>query len=245
MKKQISNNIDKDIFGMALKAWYIEKDPTDIVVHSPDFDDDIIAVPYLFRDYKDMPLLEKKALENCSGRVLDVGCGAGSHSLYLQNKKNLQVTGIDISPGAIEVASSRGLQDVRKINFFDLQDEKFDTLLFIMNGTGVIGKLDNLDNFFEHSRKLLHPDGKIIIDSSDLRYLFDQDKDGGIWIEMDAQYYGELEFSISYKRETSSPFNWLYLDQNIFNIAAQKSKFNFTLLKEGKHFDYLAELKPV
>ena len=245
MKKHTSDKQSKDIFGTAIKAWYYHQDKTDIIVHSPDFDDDVIEVPYLFRDYKKMPVIERTALDNCTGRVLDVGCGAGSHGLYLQNNKKLPVTGIDISHGAIEVAKERGLKDARNLNFFELENESFDTLLFLMNGTGIIGQLKNLDHFFDQCKSLLAPGGKILIDSSDLRYLFDEDEDGGIWIEMDSDYYGELEFSVSYKNDVSETFNWLYLDFKILSIAAAKSGFSCELIKEGEHYDFLAELKPL
>jgi SAM-dependent methyltransferase len=243
MKKQSSSKQKNDIFGMALNSFYFDKDEAGIVVHSPDFDDDIIPVHYLFREYEEMPLLEKTALDNSRGRVLDVGCGAGSHALYLQIKKKLDVTAIDISPGAIEIAKIRGLVDARNINYFDLKEEKFDTIILLMNGTGIIQKLDNLDNFFEHSKTLLNPGGKILIDSSDLRYLFDEDEDGGIWVDMDSPYYGELEFTLSYKDRLSAPFNWLYLDFNMLDLAAAKMNFKCELLREGEHFDYLASLQ--
>lgn len=245
MKNQQSDKPVKDVFGTAIKAWHYHKDPTNIVVHSSDFDDDTIEVSYLFRDFSKMPPIEKNALENCTGRVLDIGCGAGSHALYLQNKKNLQVTGIDISAGAIEVAKERGLKDARHLNFFDLKDEKYDTLLLLMNGTGIIGKLKYLDDFFKHSREFLAPEGRILIDSSDLRYLFDEDEDGGIWVEMDSDYYGELEFTISYKDEVSNPFPWLYIDFKMLSLAAAKNGFSCTMIREGEHYDYLAELKPL
>lgn len=245
MKKQPSYKSGNDVFGTAIKAWYNNQDPTNIGVHSPNFDDDIIEVSYLFRDFKEMPSIEKKALEICSGRVLDIGCGAGSHAIYLQNKRNLPVTGIDISEGAIAIAKKRGLQDARNLNFYDLKNEKYDTLLFLMNGTGIIGKLKNLDQFFKHSRELISPGGKILIDSSDLRYLFDGDEDGGIWVEVDSDYYGELKFTISYKNEISEPFNWLYIDFKILSLAAEKNGFSCKLISEGVHYDYLAELKPL
>lgn len=241
MKKQQSNK-NKDIFGMAIKAWYHEKDPTDIVVHSPDFDDDVIPVHYLFRDFKEMPPLEKKALTASKGRVLDIGCGAGSHALYLQNNRNLQVTAIDVSPGAVEIAGERGLNDVRNIDFFELKDEKYDTILLLMNGTGIIGRLENLKFFFDHITSLLNPGGKILIDSSNLSYLFDADEDGGIWVDMEEGYYGEMTFTISYKNEISQEFPWLYLDFNTLEMAAFQNGFACKLLKEGEHYDYLAEL---
>ncbi len=234
-----------DVFGKAISAYYHDKDETPILVHSPDFDDDEIQVPYLFRGFKGMPKLEQLALEKASGKVLDAGCGAGSHSLYLQNEKKLEITAIDISEGALEICKLRGIKDVRKLDYFDLKNEQFDTILLLMNGTGIIGKLENLDRFFEHSRSLLSKNGQIIIDSSDLSYLFDPDEDGGIWIDPDAPYYGELEFSISYKGEASPPFNWLYIDATTLANAAEGNNFSFEILKKGEHYDYLAILKPI
>ncbi|MFD1095270.1 class I SAM-dependent methyltransferase [Salegentibacter chungangensis] len=234
---------DKDIFGKAISAYYHKKDPTDIIVHSPDFEDDVIPVPYLFRGYKEMPALERLALKNTRGKVLDVGCGAGSHSLYLQNEKKLEVTSIDTSNGAIEVCKLRGLKNAQKIDFFDLKNEKFDTILLLMNGSGIIGKLRNLDKFFEHCRQILKKDGQILMDSSDLSFLFDQDEDGGIWVDA-ASYYGELSFSISYKGERSDYFDWLYIDYDSLELAASKHGFKCELLRKGEHYDYLARLQP-
>ncbi|WP_010229605.1 class I SAM-dependent methyltransferase [Gillisia marina] len=245
MKKQESSKAVVDVFGKAISAYYYEKEETPILVHSPDFDDDEILVPYLFRDFKEMPELEQAALEKATGKVLDVGCGAGSHALFLQNEKKLEVTAIDISKGALEICKLRGIKDVRKIDYFDLKNEQFDTILLLMNGTGIIEKLKNLDKFFQHSKTLLSKNGQILIDSSDLSYLFDPDEDGGIWIDPDAPYYGELEFSISYKGEQSAEFPWLYLDFNSLALAAQKNNFSCELVKKGEHYDYLAILKPL
>ncbi|WP_037316475.1 bifunctional 2-polyprenyl-6-hydroxyphenol methylase/3-demethylubiquinol 3-O-methyltransferase UbiG [Salegentibacter sp. Hel_I_6] len=235
----------KDIFGKAISAYYHQKDETDIQVHSPDFDDDIIPVPYLFRGYAEMPPLEKKALQLAKGRVLDVGCGAGSHSLYLQQEKKLEVMAIDTSKGAIEVSRLRGINDAQNIDFFELKNEKFDTIVMLMNGSGIIGKLKNLDKFFKKSKELLNPGGKILLDSSDLSYLFDRDEDGGIWIDSEAPYYGELEFKVTYKGESSDYFDWLYIDFQTLKFAAETNNFSCNLIKKGEHFDYLAELQPL
>lgn len=235
---------DKDIFGKAISSWYHKKDKADIYVHSPDFDDDIIPVSYLFRDFAEMPPLEQKALQLCTGRILDVGSGAGSHSLYLQEQKNLKVTAIDTSAGAVEITGLRGVKEVKNIDFFKLKDEKFNTILMLMNGSGIIGRLANLDSFFDQARNLLTSDGKILMDSSDLQFLFEKDKDGGFWVDPGAGYYGEMQFQVSYKDEKSKPFNWLYIDFNSLQLAAEKNKFSCRLIKEGEHFDYLAELKP-
>ncbi|MCF4100958.1 class I SAM-dependent methyltransferase [Gillisia sp. M10.2A] len=242
MKKQDTNK-EVDVFGKAISAYFHYKDETEIIVHSPDFDDDTIPVPYLFREYKEMPALEKEALKNSYGKVLDIGCGAGSHALYLQEIKKLDVKAVDISPGAIEICKERGIRNTENIDYFKLKNEKFDTILLLMNGTGIIEKMNQLDRFFQHTKSLLKENGQVLIDSSDLSYLLDPDEDGGIWVDPNEPYYGELEFSMSYKGETSSSFNWLYLDFNSLELAAAKNGFSCTLVKKGKHYDYLAQLK--
>ena len=231
-----------DIFGKAMKAFFLDADEEEIVVQSPDFDDDHIPLPYLFRDLEEMPPLEKAALKKCSGKILDVGCGAGSHSMYLQEERKLSVTAIDTSPGAIEVCRLRGIRYTRNVAFEDLSGDKFDTILLLMNGTGIVGRLNKLDDFFRKLRELLNPEGQVLIDSSDLSYLFVPDEDGGIWVNAADGYYGELKYRLMYKGETSSSFDWLYLDFNSLSLAASKNGFNCELLKEGEHYDYLAKL---
>lgn len=184
-----------------------------------------------------MPPIEQKALDECKGEVLDVGCGAGSHSLYLQQHRNLKVKAIDTSEGAVEIARLRGLQNVQQEDFFKLKDERFDTILMLMNGSGIIGELENLQNFFEHSRSILTENGQILMDSSDLIYLFDED------ISETDQYYGEFEFSISYKNLQSDNFKWLYIDPELLKKYAKENGFECDILQTGDNYDYLAALK--
>jgi cyclopropane fatty-acyl-phospholipid synthase-like methyltransferase len=198
-------------------------------------------VAYLFRSYKEMPKLEKKALQLSKGKVLDVGCGAGSHSLYLQNDKNLEVTSIDISENAIQSCQLRGLKNAKVQNILDLGNEKFDTILLLMNGTGIFGTLAETSKYLLKLKSLLAPNGQILIDSSDIIYMFDEDEDGSKWITADG-YYGELTFTISYKNQTEEAFPWLYLDYNTLQNAAFDNGLQCELLEKGKHFDYLASL---
>jgi len=230
-----------DIFGLAVADYYFNNKPENILVHAEDFDDDEIPTEYLFRSFEEMPLLEQKALQLASGKVLDVGCCAGSHAIFLQQKK-LEVKAIDISEGAVKVAELRGVGNVKVQDFFQLKNEKFDTILLLMNGSGIIGKLNNLTAFFSHATSLLNPNGKILLDSSDLYYLFDADEDGGIWVDPD-QYYGELSYSISYKGKVSEKFNWLYIDFDSLSLAAESNGFTCELVQKGEHYDYLAMLK--
>ncbi len=227
---------NKDIFGTAIKAFYEDNDTTDIIVHSPDFEDDSIPIEYLFRNFENMPEIEQKALKLCKGRVLDVGSGAGSHALYLQNNKNLSVKAIDTSEGAIEIAKKRGLENAICEDFFKMKDEKFDSILLLMNGSGIIGNLNNLEHFFNHVQSMLTPGGKVIMDSSDLIYLFDDEL-----IESD-KYYGELEFSLSYKGLKSDSFTWLYIAPELLMEHAAKHNFDCEIILTGDNYDFLASL---
>ncbi|WP_298524927.1 methyltransferase domain-containing protein [uncultured Christiangramia sp.] len=230
---------NKDIFGKAIAGYYKEKDETPITVHSPDFENDEIPVAYLFRDFEEMPKLEQEAIKLCKGSILDVGCGAGSHALYLQNERKLEVKAIDTSSGAIEIAKERGLNNAVAQDFYKISSERFDSILMLMNGTGIIGKLDNIDDFLQHCHELLNDNGQLILDSSDLIYLFDDE-----FIDSE-EYYGELTYELSYKGETSDPFDWLYVDKEILQKAANNNNFSCEIVFEGEHYDYLAILKKV
>jgi len=234
--------IDKDIFGEAIKDFYNKKYQEDIIVQAPDFDDDSIPIPYLFRTYPEMPAIEQKALDLAYGNVLDVGCGAGSHSLYLQQEKKLTVTAIDISQGAIEICKKRGVINAKVQDIYQLTETtQYDTLLFLMNGSGIIGKLSNIDIFFLQIKNLSKPGGQILIDSSDISYLFTEE-DGSFWVDASAGYYGEMQYKLRYKRQTSDWFDWLYIDYNTLQNAANANGFLCELILQGENNDYLAKL---
>lgn len=232
-----------DIIGMALLDYQNERYSEDIVTYSSLDEEDIIPLPYLFRNFDGMPLLEQKALEFCKGKVLDIGCGAGSHTLYLQ-EKGFEVFALDNSKGAIETCIQRGIVNTELFDFYDFKEATFDTLLLLMNGLGLAEKLGNLDRFFSHLRSLLKPNGQILVDSSDIIYMFEEDKDGGRWLPDTTKYYGEVEFTMTYKGKTSDSFSWLYCDFNTLQRAAAAYNFDCELLLEGEHYDYLARLRP-
>jgi hypothetical protein len=110
-----------------------------------------------------------------------------------------------------------------------------------MNGTGIFGTLNETPKFLQKLKSLLNPNGQILIDSSDIIYMFDDDDDGEKGIPGDT-YYGELTFTITYKNQTEIPFPWLYLDYNTLQNAAFANGLQCELILEGEHFDYLAKL---
>ena len=232
----------KDLFGKAILDYQTNNSPEDLITETPISEADEMPVSYLFRTYNEMPELEQKAIQLAKGSVLDVGCGAGSHTLALQNERKLEVTAIDISENAVKACQLRGIENVKVANILDLDVEnKFDTILLLMNGTGIFGTLNETEKYLQKLKLLLNEGGQILIDSSDLIYMFDQDEDGAYSIPADG-YYGELTFTVQYKGETEETFSWLYLDYNTLQNVAIANGLKCELLLEGEHFDYLAKL---
>lgn len=229
----------KDLFGNALLDYYNGNYSEDLITSTHISDEDTLPIPYLFRDYKAMPKLEQQALKLAKGTVLDVGCGAGNHSLYLQ-EKGLKVKAIDISNGAIQVAKKRGVIQAEVKPILE-ETDSFDTILLLMNGTGIFQELAQVSKYLSHLKSLLKPNGQILMDSSDIKYMYEDD-DGGFWIDTNANYYGELDYFLSYKGEKESPMKWLYLDFNTLLTACTAVGLKCELILEGEHFDYLARL---
>lgn len=231
-----------DVFGMAIRDYYFSGDREgEIRTYSSLGEEDAFPVAYLFREYNTMPVLEQKALDLCRGRVLDIGCGAGSHSLYLQGR-GLEVVSLDVSPGAAEVCRARGLTGVVEGDFWSYEGNKFDTLLLLMNGIGISGRVGRLPEFFEKARALLKPSGQVLFDSSDIIYMFDKDEDGEYAFPSPETYYGEVEFEVAYRGVRSEPFPWLYIDAGVMERAAADHGFAFELVRKGDHYDYLGKL---
>lgn len=230
-----------DILGKALMDYHHGNYSEDIKTYSSLDEEDVIPLPYLFRNFDEMPRLEQKALQLAKGKVLDIGCGAGNHALYLQDK-GLEVTGLDNSEGAISVSKERGVESLVNAAVLDYNKERFDTLLLLMNGIGLAGSLDHLDDFLQHLASLLQPNGQILLDSSDIIYMFNQDEDGGYWIPNNGSYYGEVNFTMEYKGEKGEPFNWLYVDFNTLQNGCWANNLDCELILSGEHFDYLARV---
>lgn len=229
----------KDLFGQALLDYQNGNYTEDIITSTNISDEDVLPLPYLFRDFEAMPKLEKHALNLVKGTVLDVGCGSGSHSLELQ-KKGFTVKAIDKSMGAIEVAKQRGVLHT-EVKALLNETDTFDTILLLMNGTGIFEELAQVSNYLTHLKSLLNPKGQILIDSSDIKYMYEDD-DGGYWIDTNAPYYGELDYFLSYKNEQELPMKWLYLDFKTLKLACDTVDLSCELVLNGDHFDYLVRL---
>jgi len=229
-----------DLYGQALLDFITDQESEDIVVHSDVTETEIYPIEVFFRNYAAFPYLEQRAMKLCRGKILDVGAGAGIHSKYLQ-EMGLDVYPIDTSSLAIRVMERLDVKKARKLDFFAMGKEKYDTILMMMNGFGVMGAMDRLDEFFETAKRLLYPEGQIICDSSDLIHLY-SDKDGTINIDLSEKYYGEVNYQMEYKKQYGEPFQWLFLDQGNLAEYAEKHGFKTHIIFEDQTHHYLAQL---
>ena len=228
----------RDILGTAMLDFINGRPYENIETRTSVAGLDELPVPYLFRAYDEMPELERKALRMADGSVLDIGCGSGSHALWLQ-EKGLEVKAIDISPGAIETCRIRGVKKAEVQDIWKLEGDTFDTLLMLMNGMGICGRLEKLPDLLKKLKSLLKPEGQILADSSDLIYMF-EDEDSETLPSY--HYYGEVQFETRYKDLRSNPFPWLYVDYHNLVLHANHAGLKCEMICQGEHYDYLARL---
>ena len=238
-KKPMSQDNINDLFGKAILDYYHGK-KVKLSTFSSIAGKDELPLAHLFRSYHEMPKLEQKALKLSKGNILDLGCGAGNHSLFLEQKK-FDVKAIDISMGAIEVCKLRGLKNVFHQDLWQLKNEKFDTIIALMNGIGICGTLSKLPVFLTHFKSLLSSNGQVLIDSSDLVYMF-EDEQGEIDIPASDSYYGEVQFYFEYNNCKGPQFDWLYIDYFTLVQYASEAGLKCELICEGEHYDYLVRL---
>lgn len=118
--------------------------------------------------HDEWPQVQKEALRHARGRVLDIGCGAGRHSLHLQSM-GLEVVGIDVSPLAIETCRLRGLKDARVMSINEVTPElgPFDTILMMGNNFGLFGSSSGAKRLLRRFLAVTSPDGLIIAETMD------------------------------------------------------------------------------
>lgn len=230
-----------DPMGAAIRDYHLRGKAARLRVMSSMFDEDEMPVDHLFRTFDDMPHLEQKALNMAYGKVLDIGAGAGCHALALQ-ERGMDVKAIDISPLSCEVMKERGIKDVECVNLFCKQLQgKYDTLLLLMNGTGIAGKLSQLPALLNRLKELLSEEGQILIDSSDLKYIY-ENEDGSMDIDLNASYYGEVDYQMQYRDIKGEPFDWLYTDPMLLASVSKQCGLQCQIIEQGEHYDYLAKL---
>ena len=224
----------QDLPGKAIYDFYIKKSKKKLFVHDTFGPKVEMPISMYFRDYIKMPTLEQEALDLCKGKILDIGSAAGSHALELQRNKH-EVFALEISPKACEVMKNRGVQNVICEDFFQFKNQKFDTLLLMMNGIGICGNIDGFKNFLKKADELLHENGQIIFDSCDISYMYEE-------FEKPENYFGEARCRYEYSGDFTDWFSWLYIDKETMQEIAEEENWNTEIVFEDDSNQYLAVL---
>ncbi len=224
-----------DILGSALEDYMQGDREAFLLVHTSYSEIETMPVQLFFRNHAQMPELERYALQLCKGTILDIGAGAGSHALVLQ-ERGLQVTAIDISPAAVSIMQKRGVAQAIQADIFTFTSPPFDTLLLLMNGIGVAQDMDKVKLLLKHFKTLLKPGGQILLDSCDVNYLEGEN--------IYKSYVGEVTYQFEYKGQRSEPFGWLYLDILSLKKITKEAGYHCQIVYEAGEA-YLARLTVV
>lgn len=235
--------------GLAIRDYFNGDTEARIIIHSNDGDTEEVEVSIFFREFPYIPLIEKAALDLCYGDVIDVGAGAGCHSLEMQNR-GMNVTAIDVLPDVVDIMKARGVRDARLADFRELKDERFDTVLMLMNGIGIVGDLEGLKVFLNRAGDLIKPGGQIVFDSIDLRCEKPEGAGNGSSqsqsvsgdVEESGRYFGEIEYRIEYKGIIYPPFQWLFVDAQTLRDYASSCGWKFEHVMKFENGRYLGRL---
>lgn len=229
--------MSEDIYGEALLDFYEQRLTSPLLLHSSYGDTDEMPLDIFFRDEDEFSELEAIALSLCDGTVLDVGAGVGSHALYLQDN-GFNVDALEVSSRACGIMKKRKVHNVLEGDFYNRVLPKYDTLLFLMNGIGISGTLENFRYTLNYCRQLLTEKGQLLFDTSDIDYLY-TDYD----IQLPQHYRGEISFQYEYKGLKGAPFDWLYLDQQTLIDVAHQEGWVVQILYEDDQDQYLVRME--
>lgn len=165
--KTIRLGPEEDAMGQMLWAIHGGAEIFEVIERDDHYIDAMPAKGY-FSDCKDWPQVEQRAMESVTGRVLDVGCGAGRHSLYLQGK-GLDVTGIDVSPLALKVCRIRGLKKIKlmSIDNVSFKPNTFDTIIMMGNNFGLFASFKKAKRLLRRFSKMTSREALIVADTRD------------------------------------------------------------------------------
>lgn len=232
----------QDAFGHEIYDYYTRKKGFEIIERE-DGHLDISSGPKIyFSNFKDWYPHEKKGIKYVRGRVLDIGCGAGRHSLFLQ-KKGFKVTGVDLSPLAVKVSRSRGLKSVKNLSVTEITPRlgTFDTILMLGNNFGLFGNIKRARRLLNRFYKMTTGIGRIIAETRDVYQTDNQ-------LHLDYQAYnrkrgrmsGQSKIRVRYKKYKTPWADYLMVSQGEMKKFLKNSGWKVEKFINGKEGRYVA-----
>lgn len=241
VRKDYSEHENDDPFGQMVWDFYKDKPSFEAVEMDTGFLTAISPGPeWYFDEYNEWPEAEQKAVDIAEGKVLDLGCGAGRHSLYLQEEH--EVLAIDLSKLALKTARERGVENIEKLDIreIDSLEQKFDTVLLLGNNFGLVGGFEEGRKFFSKLDRVTSKKSKIIAEAkpcdSKKEEKQHEDKNGLIYLEMRYRYkehVGNWHKLYYYTKEQLErlikPTKWKISDY----IESNDSSTYFAIIEKG------------
>ena len=223
------------VFDQAITDFYQRTLSGPLLINNKYGPPEEMSLEAYFRKEQDLFGLESYALSLCSGSVLDVGAGTGALSLILQSR-GIAVEALEVSKICCDILRSRGITTIINQDFFSNNlSKRYDTLLMMMNGIGICGSLSLMPKLFASFDKLLKPGGQVLVDSSDVRYIYNNDLPK-------VNYFGEIDYQYEYNGKVGSWFKWLYVDIETLTLEAVKYGYHLQILSEDASGQYLGRL---
>lgn len=217
----------------ALRAYRSGDEEAALVMRTDVGGSEDVPVSLFFRQQAEMGPVESAALRLARGRVLDLGAGAGAHAAPLV-RAGLDVTAVEILPEARSALREAGVRDVREGGLDTLgPDERFDTVLVLMNGLGLAGSLDGLGDLLARLAVALAPGGQILADSTDPSGWEDPE---------DGRYAGEVHMQLGFAETWGSPFPFLFVDADRVQAAASARGLEASVVAEEDDGRWLARI---
>lgn len=217
----------------ALAAYRAGRRNASVIMTTDVGGEESVSAELFFRGLEDMPPVEQKAVELARGRVLDLGAGAGAHSVPL-SQAGLSTTAVEVLPTAREILTERGIRDVRAGGLESLEaGERFDTVLVLMNGLGLAGSLGGLERFLAALSARMAPGGQLLVDSTDPRAWGDPD---------DGRYPGEVHMRLAFEGREGPPFPFLFVDPEALRDVADSLGLDAEVVAEDEDGRFLARL---
>ncbi len=226
---------NKDILGEALKNYYLSGISERITVHTSYGPDEEYVSEYFFRSEEELPEIEEYALLQCNNRILEIGSGAGSHALFLQNVGQ-NITAMDLSGGCVNVMLNRGVKKIIHGDVFQFNLREYDTIIMLMNGIGLVGSLTGLMIFLDKMEKITSPGSQLIFDSTDVRYVLKER------IKTD-HYIGQVKYQFEYRDKQGPWFDWLFIDPGKLTEYCKNTVWIPQIIYENADGHYLARLQ--
>ena len=234
---------EEDAFGQEMWACYRGERTSEIVERDDGYFEAAQYCPKMyFLEYEDWPVFERKAIESVKGRVLDIGCGAGRHSLHLQ-KRGLNVLGIDSSPLAIKICKLRGVKKakVMSIEEVNFKPDSFDTIIMMGNNFGLFGGFEKARRLLKKFHKMTSKNGLIIASTRDAYKTENPDhleyhrrnREG-------ARMGGQLRIRVRFRKYVGRWFDYLIVSKKEMQEILKGTGWKIKELIDSDNSEYMA-----